>query len=204
MSVWSSASCPSPASRSRSSRTAAPRSSASPSAWASSRASTCARRDRRGDARMRDREWRTVEGRGPLRPGVAGGGGRRRAGAVTGHLRISKRTRVGEVHGRLDIEPVVVGVAEELMAEVTDLESAGRFGREVGAHVCRDLMGPPVHLTRDSTVADAFRAMHEHQYSGLPVVDDQMQVVGYVDLLELALRYLDQLPASSAPEALLS
>lgn len=168
---------------------------------------------------------------------------------MTGHLRISKRTRVGEVHGRLDIEPVVVGVdedlisaarrpmarpgtrllavvdaegrlvgvlpvlrlveeivarvsPEELMAEVTDLESAGRFGREVGAHVCRDLMGPPVHLTRDSTVADAFRAMHEHQYSGLPVVDDQMQVVGYVDLLELALRYLDQLPASSAPEAL--
>lgn len=97
------------------------------------------------------------------------------------------------------VEEVVARVApEELMAEVTDLESAGRFGREVGARVCADLMSPPTYLTPDSTVADAFRAMHDHRYSGLPVVDEQMHVVGYIDLLELALRYLEELPGAEA------
>ena len=83
---------------------------------------------------------------------------------------------------------------EALMAEVTDLESAGRFGREVGALVAGDLMSPPVALHETSTVADAFRAMHDHHYSGLPLVSDDGRVIGYVDLLELALRYLEDYP----------
>jgi CBS domain-containing protein len=89
---------------------------------------------------------------------------------------------------------------EALMAEVTDLDSAGRFGREVSARVAGDLMSPPVSLRPESTVGDAFRAMHDHHYSGLPVVDDEGRVIGYVDLLELALRYLEDYPGHS-PDA---
>jgi CBS domain-containing protein len=93
------------------------------------------------------------------------------------------------------VEEVVARVApEELMAEVVDFESAARFGREIGARVCGDLMSLPVFLTAGSTVADAFRAMHDHRYSGLPIVDEAMHVTGYIDLLELALRYLAELP----------
>ncbi len=82
---------------------------------------------------------------------------------------------------------------EQLMAEVFDLESAARFGREVGAHVAQDLMSRPIALSGDATVADAFRTMKEHRYSGLPVVDAERRVVGYIDLLELGLRYLEEL-----------
>ena len=83
---------------------------------------------------------------------------------------------------------------EALMADVTDLESAARFGREVGALIAGDLMSPPVALQETSTVADAFRAMHDHHYSGLPLISSDGRVVGYIDLLELALRYLEDYP----------
>jgi CBS domain-containing protein len=101
------------------------------------------------------------------------------------------------------VEEVVARVApEELMAEISDFESAARFGREISARVCGDLMSPPVYLTADSAVRDAFRAMHDHRYSGLPVVDETMHVTGYIDLLELALRYLAELPqAGEKPPA---
>jgi CBS domain-containing protein len=89
---------------------------------------------------------------------------------------------------------------EALMAEVTDLESAGRFGREVGALVAGDLMSPPVALHETSTVADAFRAMHDHHYSGLPLVSGEGRVIGYIDLLELALRYLEDYPLPRSGE----
>ncbi len=56
-------------------------------------------------------------------------------------------------------------------------------------------MSKPVVLRPTSTVGDAFRAMHEHRYSGLPIVDDDRRVIGYIDLLELALRYLEDFPA---------
>lgn len=93
------------------------------------------------------------------------------------------------------VEEVVARVApEELMAEIVDFESAARFGREISARVAADLMSPPVYLTADSDVGDAFRAMHDHRHSGLPVVDEAMRVTGYIDLLELALRYLAELP----------
>jgi CBS-domain-containing membrane protein len=166
---------------------------------------------------------------------------------VTEGKRLAKRTPVRDIDHRLDIEPNIVRVdddlisvardaiaqprtrllsvvddddrlvgvlpvlrvveeivsrasPEALMAQVDDLESAGRFGREVGARICRDLMSPPVALRPDSTVGDAFRAMHDHHYSGLPVVDDDRRVIGYVDLLELALRYLEDYPGHS-PDA---
>lgn len=160
--------------------------------------------------------------------------------------RILKHTRIAEVMHLLDIEPVVVGVGEDvvsaarraierpntrvlavvdeearlvglipvlrlveevvarahpeyLLAEVTDIASAGRFGREIGARVCGDLMSPPVALDDQDTVAVAFHALKEHHYSGLPVIDQARRVVGYLDVLELALRYLDALPDQDAP-----
>jgi CBS domain-containing protein len=92
---------------------------------------------------------------------------------------------------RLVEEIVAQASPEVLMAEVTDLESAARFGREVGARVAADLMGPARFLRPESTVGQAFRMMHEHRLSGLPVVDRDERVIGYIDLLELALRYLE-------------
>lgn len=60
-------------------------------------------------------------------------------------------------------------------------------------------MSPPVALHLDSPVGDAFRSMKEHRYSGLPVVDEERRVIGYIDLLELALRYLADFPNQAPP-----
>ena len=98
------------------------------------------------------------------------------------------------------VEEVVVRAAPELlMADVTDFESAARFGREIGAARCGDLMLPPVSLRPESTIGDAFRAMKEYRLSGLPIVDEQRHVIGYIDLLELALRYLADVTGSEPP-----
>ena len=102
---------------------------------------------------------------------------------------------------RLVEEIVAQASPEVLMADVTDFESAARFGREIGAHVAGDLMGPARFLRPDSSVGQAFRAMHEHRLSGLPLVDSDGRVIGYVDLLELALRYLDELPPDRSTTA---
>ncbi|OGN81613.1 MAG: hypothetical protein A2X23_13360 [Chloroflexi bacterium GWC2_73_18] len=92
------------------------------------------------------------------------------------------------------VEEVVARVApEELMADITSLEAAGRFGREIAARTAADLMLPPRALRPDDTVGDAFAAMREERLSGLPVVDEESRVTGYVDLLELALQYLEEL-----------
>jgi CBS domain-containing protein len=127
------------------------------------------------------------------------------------HLAIAHpRTRIlavtdasGRLVGLLPVLRVVEEIVaqaspEVLMAEVTDLEMAARFGREVRARVAGDLMGPARFLRPESTVGEAFRMMHEHRLSGLPIVDGAGQVMGYIDLLELALRYLDEASIGSA------
>jgi CBS domain-containing protein len=97
------------------------------------------------------------------------------------------------------VEEVVARTSpEDLLAEVTDLASAGRFGRDVGARECREVMSPPIAVDADSSVADAFHAMKESRLSGLPVLDADRHVVGYLDVLELALSYLDAAPRPSA------
>jgi CBS domain-containing protein len=102
---------------------------------------------------------------------------------------------------RVAEEVVARAAPEALMADVVDVETAGLFGREVAAHVAGDLMAPPAFLGPDATVGDALRSMHEHGYPGLPIVDAERRVIGYVDLLELALHYLGELEAPPPPEA---
>ena len=88
------------------------------------------------------------------------------------------------------VEEIVAQAApEQLIAEISDLAGVERFGREVAARIASDLASPPVALHPDDTVGDAFRLMHEHRYTGLPVVDGEGRVTGYVDLLELCLLY---------------
>lgn len=110
----------------------------------------------------------------------------------------------GRVQGVIPVLRVVEEIVahaspEALMASVIDIESVVRFAREVSSKVAGDLMSPPIVLRADSTVADAFRAMHDHRYSGLPIVDDEQRVTGYIDLLELALRYLEDVAAPVGP-----
>ena len=48
-----------------------------------------------------------------------------------------------------------------------------------------DAMRDPIWVKQGEKVKDAFKRMHENHLSGIPVIDDQYHVVGYINLLEL-------------------
>ena len=97
------------------------------------------------------------------------------------------------------VEEIVARAApEQLLADISTVEQATRFAEEVSARTAGQLMLAPVFLRLDDTVSVAFAAMHVHRLSGLPVLDEDRHVVGYVDVLELALRYLAELRPTEA------
>jgi hypothetical protein len=99
-------------------------------------------------------------------------------------------------------ETVVARVTPEtLLAGLADLEEAARFGHEVGARQVADVMLPPASIGGDATVDDAFRVMHARHLSGLYVVDAGGKPTGYLDLLEVTLRYLEALEPEQSPPA---
>jgi CBS domain-containing protein len=74
---------------------------------------------------------------------------------------------------------------EEFLSEITDLEHVMDFADKSRMHTAADAMQEPVWVKRGETVKDAFKRMHDHRLSGLPLVDDEYHVVGYINLLEL-------------------
>jgi CBS-domain-containing membrane protein len=78
-------------------------------------------------------------------------------------------------------------VPEEFLGEIVNYEAVMKYASHVGARTASDVMAPPVSVSREDTVRDAFERMHEAKLNGLPIVDDARRVVGYVDQLELLL-----------------
>jgi len=74
---------------------------------------------------------------------------------------------------------------EEFLSEVTDLERVMQFAEKSRMRTAADAMQEAVWVKRGETVKEAFRRMHEHRLSGLPVVDERYRVVGYINLLGL-------------------
>lgn len=78
-------------------------------------------------------------------------------------------------------------VPEEFLAEITDYKAVLKYAKHLGARTARDVMQEPVSVRRDETVRDAFERMHGSKLNGLPIVDTDGLVTGYVDQLELLL-----------------
>ena len=78
-------------------------------------------------------------------------------------------------------------VPEEFLGEIEDLEAVLKYAEHIGARTAEDILLPPVSVRREETVSDAFARMHEAKLNGLPIVDDDEHVVGYVDQLEMLL-----------------
>jgi CBS domain-containing protein len=74
---------------------------------------------------------------------------------------------------------------EEFLSEIHDLEEAMKYAQRSSMRTARDAMREPVWVKGDETVKIAFKRMHEHRLSGIPVVDDRYHVIGYINLLEL-------------------
>ena len=96
-------------------------------------------------------------------------------------------------------EAVVVRVSPEtVLAEISDLAEAASFGHVVGARSVADVMLPPATVTAEATIDEAYRRMHARHLSGLYVVDADGRPTGYLDLLELTMRYVEALEADRA------
>lgn len=93
-------------------------------------------------------------------------------------------------------EAVIVRVSPEtLLADISDLADAARFGHAVAARTVADVMLPPAVISAEASIDEAFRRMHARHLSGLYVVDGAGRPTGYLDLLELTLRYVEALEA---------
>jgi CBS domain-containing protein len=99
----------------------------------------------------------------------------------------------------LRLAEAVVGrvVPEALLTDIADSEDVAQFGHTVEARTVADVMIQPATAKPTDTIADAFRRMHRRQLSGLYVVDESGRPTGYLDLLELALRYADAIQGTS-------
>jgi CBS domain-containing protein len=78
---------------------------------------------------------------------------------------------------------------EEFLSETHDLEDALHFAHLSRTQSAADAMIPAVWVKENDTLKDAFRKMHDHQLSGMPIIDDRYQVIGYINLLELLATY---------------
>ncbi len=97
-------------------------------------------------------------------------------------------------------EAVIVRVSPEtLLADILDLDDAARFGHSVSARSIGDVMLPPISVKESATIDEAFRLMHARHMSGVYVVDADGRPIGYLDLLELTMRYVEALEADQAP-----
>jgi len=88
-------------------------------------------------------------------------------------------------------------VPESLMADIADVADVARFGHAVEARTVSDVMLEPASIRPSATLGEAFRLMHHRRISGLYVVDDDGRPTGYLDLLELAVAYVDALEGRS-------
>jgi CBS domain-containing protein len=95
---------------------------------------------------------------------------------------------IGLVPVRLLVNDIFLKIVpEEFLGIITDVEDVLEYAHHVGARTAGDIMLNPVSIRRDQTVRDAFEVMHKARLNGLPVVDENRRVVGYLDQLELLL-----------------
>ncbi len=90
-------------------------------------------------------------------------------------------------------------VPESLLGDINDIADVARFGHFLDARTAGEAMLAPATIRPDSTVAEAFQRMHHLHLSGLYVIDDDGRPTGYLDMLELAIHYVDVLEAGSSP-----
>ncbi len=95
-------------------------------------------------------------------------------------------------------ESVVARVAPEaLLTDIVDVADVARFGHAVEARTAAEAMVEPAWILGTDTLDDAFKMMHRRHLSGLYVVDAEGRATGYLDLLELALRYAEAIDSDA-------
>lgn len=105
---------------------------------------------------------------------------------------VDERGRLlGIIPMRLLLDDLYLLIApEEFLADLDEEGRLEEFGRISRAKTASALMEPPAYVTADDSARDAFALMHERQLEGLPIVDAEIKVVGYLDRLHLVRLWL--------------
>jgi predicted transcriptional regulator len=123
----------------------------------------------------------------------------RRRGVRTAAVVDSEDRLVGIIPLRLLLDELFFRVVpEEFLAEILERERMEEVGKMVLAETAGRLMQPPVYVTLDETVRDAFCRMHDEKLEGLPIVDQEMRPVGYLDRFQLLEVWLRQHPSEAS------
>jgi CBS domain-containing protein len=91
-------------------------------------------------------------------------------------------------------------VPESLLSDIEDADDVASFGHAIEAQTAGDAMIPPASIRPEATIDDAFRRMHARHLSGLYVVDADGRPTGYLDMLELAIRYVEAIESGPATQ----
>lgn len=76
-------------------------------------------------------------------------------------------------------------IPEEFLREVAELEDVVQFVEHARVRLARDTMKPPAWVRQEHTLREVFKRMHLAGVDGLPVVDDELRITGFLNLPEL-------------------
>jgi CBS domain-containing protein len=99
----------------------------------------------------------------------------------------------GQLQGIIPFSQIVDEVLfrltpEEFLSTVHSLGDAEEFAiqsRLSQAATAAEMMRPPVYVHSEETVIEAFHKIRQAGLRGLPIVDGELRVTGYLDLFEL-------------------
>jgi CBS domain-containing protein len=97
-----------------------------------------------------------------------------------------ERRLVGLIPVRMLVNDIFLKIVpEEFLGGIADVDAALEYARHIAARTAADIMIEPVSVTADETVRTAFERMHHSRLNGLPIVDADGRVTGYLDQLEM-------------------
>jgi Mg/Co/Ni transporter MgtE len=110
----------------------------------------------------------------------------------------------GHLVGLLDSAKLADGLLvsifpEEFMSDLEEIERMIRVTTQSRFHRVSDLMQAPASLHKANTLKEAFQQIHRSRLRGLPVVDENHQVIGHLNLIELLAAFLE--PSEKPPES---
>ena len=111
---------------------------------------------------------------------------------------------VGLVPVRMLVNDIFLKIVpEEFLGEISDLGAALEYAQHIAARTAGLAHAPargtrgrlaraplPVRLRSTETVRTAFERMHHSHLNGLPILDDDNRVTGYLDQFELLLVWI--------------
>lgn len=80
---------------------------------------------------------------------------------------------------------------EEGLTGAVELKDVEALAGRLRARVARDYMSPPVWVKPYETMLEAFRRMKEAKVDGLPIVDEELHVIGYLSLMGLLQMWIE-------------